>query len=57
MKFEKGNIVKHKPGGPKMVISSAESEDRYFCRWYSQANDKFNEETFCAEELELLEKG
>jgi len=56
MKFEKGDIVKHKPGGPKMVISSVESDKIYFCRWYSQANDEFNIEDFQAEELELLEK-
>ena len=57
MKFEKGNIVEHKAGGPKMVICSVESDDRYFCSWWSEANNRFDGTTLQAEELELLEKG
>ncbi|MBA7493964.1 hypothetical protein ES702_04530 [subsurface metagenome] len=56
MKFELGNKVKHKAGGPKMIICSVTPEGLCSCRWYSRANDKFNSQNFQAEELELIGK-
>ena len=56
MKFEAGNIVRHKAGGPKMVIRSIKADGRCFCSWYSQFNDKFDSKDFQPEELKLEKK-
>lgn len=56
MKFEKGNVVRHKAGGPTMVISSIEDNGLCICSWHSRTNDEFKQKDFYPEELELIEK-
>ena len=61
-KFNPGDVVRLKSGGPKMTIINRERDDTIFlkwkCRWYSTGlaglEDGYKEELFSDKELELI---
>ena len=54
-----GSIVRHKMGGPKMVVygtwhSETYNRDYYCCRWWDAEYEKFRREDFTRDELQRL---
>jgi uncharacterized protein YodC (DUF2158 family) len=58
MVFNPGDVVRHKSGGPKMIVveygtwGMASEEKGYRCRWWDEKNTTFSDRVFAEVELE-----
>ena len=52
--IEPGDKVKHKSGGPEMIVSSISEDGIVECRWWKTRLDDFASDTFNMAELEKV---
>lgn len=55
-KFKRGQIVKHRLNGMKMIVISQDTTggEKVYCKWFKEKDQYWLEESFYSEELEIV---